>query len=69
MDIKVIKMKEYNSRHKRVLFINEEPIGILQSEQKVADCIAYINGYEIPIMDGKIRRKLDKFREPLKNKK
>lgn len=68
MDIKVLKVKQYNSTYKYILMIEGRPVCITQGEKRVSECIQYLNGYNADINDGKIKKILDKYRLHLVNK-
>lgn len=59
MDISVVKVKQYNSTKKNVIMVDGEPICVVAGEKNTADIIAYLNGYNRPINDGKIKKILD----------
>lgn len=56
MDVKVLKVKQYNSTYKRILIIDNEPICIVRGDKRASECIQYLNGYNADINDGKIKR-------------
>lgn len=68
MDIKVIKVKQYNSTYKHILMVDEIPVCITEGGKRASECIQYLNGYNADINDGKIKKILDKYRLPLVNK-
>lgn len=63
MDIKVEKVKQYNSTNKNILMVDGTPICIVAGNNKTSECIQYLSGYSADINDGKIKRILDKYRE------
>lgn len=68
MDIKVVKVKQYNSTYKRILMVDGLPVCITASEKRASECIQYLSGYNADINDGTIKKILDKYRMPLINK-
>lgn len=62
MDIKIVKVKQYNSTNKHILMIDGEPVCIATGSKRINECVKYIYGYEADINDGKIRKILDKYR-------
>lgn len=68
MDIKVIKVKQYNSTYKYILMVDGVSVCITSSKKRASECIQYLSGYNADINDGKIKKILDKYRLPLVNK-
>lgn len=68
MDIKTFKAKQYNSTYKHVLLIDGIPVCITESENRMSDCIRYVNGYDADINDGSVKKVLDKYKLPSVNK-
>lgn len=68
MDVRVLKVKQYNSTYKHVLMIDGMPVCITRSGKRASECIQYLSGYNADINDGKIKKILDKYRMPLVNK-
>lgn len=68
MEIKVVKVKQYNSTYKHILMVDGVPICVTEGEKRASECIQYLNGYSADINDGKIRKVLDKYRLPSVNK-
>lgn len=67
MDIRLLKVKQYNSTYKRILMIDDNPVCIVASDKRASECIQYLNGYNADINDGKIKKILDKYRIPSVN--
>ena len=63
MDIKIVKVKQYNSTYKNVLMVDGVPICIVAGDKKVNDCIQYLSGYNADISDGKIKKVLNKYQK------
>lgn len=63
MDIKVEKVKQYNSTYKNILMVDGMPICIVAGDKKTSECIQYFSGYNTDISDGKIKKILDKYRK------
>ena len=68
MDIKVSKIKQYNSTYKYVLLVDGNPVCITRSGNRMSECVQYLNGYNADINDGTVRKVLDKYRLPSVNK-
>lgn len=62
MDVKTMKIKQYNSTWKHLLIIDGEPVCIFESANRIAEALQYINGYDSAINDGHIKKILDKYR-------
>lgn len=56
------KVKQYNSTRKIVVCVDGVPVCITTSSKRAADIAAYLEGYDVEIADGKIKRQLDKVR-------
>lgn len=63
IDVRVVKIKQYNSTYKHVLLVDGEPVCIAKGADKINDCIAYLSGRDVVINDGKIRKKLDELKK------
>lgn len=64
MQITTKRVKQYNSTNKTVIMVDNDPICIVDGCGKtVSNIMAYLNGYDVPIADGKIKRLLDKIKE------
>lgn len=63
MDIKTIKVKQYNSTYKYILMIDGEPACIADGSARINECMQYVYGCNADINDGKIRKILDKYRQ------
>lgn len=68
MDIKIVKVRQYNSTNKHLLMIDEEPVCIATGINRINECVQYIYGHDADINDGKIRKILDKYRQPITGK-
>ena len=64
MDIKTVKVKQYNSTWKHILMIDNNPVCIFNSENRIAEALQYLNGYDSDINDGYVKKELDKYRLP-----
>lgn len=63
MQITTKRVKQYNSTTKTILLVDNEPICIVSGCGKtVSNIIAYLNGYDVKIADGKIKKILDKIK-------
>lgn len=63
MNIRVVRVKQYNSTYKNVVMANNEPICIIRGKETTSKIISYLEGYNVKINDGKIKKKLDKILE------
>lgn len=58
------RVKQYNSTTKTVVMIDGEPLCIVQGcGRTVSNILAYLEGYDVEISDGKIKNLLNKVRE------
>lgn len=62
MKIDVKKVKCYNSTYKHVVMVSGEPVCIVDSSKRSSDIVSYLNGYDVVISDGRIKKILDKLR-------
>lgn len=63
MNITTYRIKQYNSTYKTVICIDDKPVCIVKGVGKtVSNIIAYLNGYDDTISDGRIKKLLDKYR-------
>lgn len=60
MKIKTYKVKQYNSTNKTVVMIDDEPVCIVKGKKTLSNILAYIQGYEVEIKDGKVKKSIDK---------
>lgn len=67
MDVKIMKLKQYNSTWKHLLVINGDPLCVFESQNRLNEALQYVNGYDADINDGYIKKILDKYRAPLRN--
>ena len=64
MEITTKRIKQYNSTHKTVILVDNEPICIVMGCGKtVSNIIAYLNGFDVEISDGAIKKILNRHRE------
>lgn len=64
MQITTKRIKQYNSTTKTVVMVDGEPICIVSGcGRTVSNIMAYLNGYDVLIADGKIKKMLDKIRK------
>jgi hypothetical protein len=63
MNITTYRVKQYNSTYKTVVCVDDKPVCIVSGTGKtLSNIIAYLNGYDVPIADGKIKIALDRRR-------
>lgn len=63
MKIETYKVKQYNSTYKYILMVDGKPILIAKSQNRLSQCIAYIENKDIDIKDGKIKKILDTIKK------
>lgn len=64
MTITTHRIKQYNSTYKTVISVDNQPICIVDGVGRtVSNIIAYLNGYDVVIADGRIKKILDRYRE------
>ena len=61
--IKVIKVKQYSSKYVNVILVNNIPICTVRGNKSTSDIIAFLQGYETDIKDGKIKKILELIKE------
>ena len=62
MTINTYRVKQYNSTFKTVVCIDGKPICIVQGCGKtVSNIVSYIQGYDVKINDGRIKKILDEY--------
>lgn len=69
IDISGYRVKQYNSKWKRVVTVNGEPVAIVSSQKQESDIVCYLTGFEVDISDGRLKKELDKVRNKMKSKK
>lgn len=63
MNITTYRVKQYNSTYKTVVCVDDKPVCIVSGTGKtLSNVIAYLNGYNVDIADGKIKIALDRRR-------
>ena len=63
MKITTYRVKQYNSTYKTVVCVDGKPICIVAGVGKtLSNVIAYLNGYDADIADGKIKIALDRYK-------
>lgn len=67
IQFRIIKVKQYNSTYKYIVLHNSAPVCITQSHKRASMIITYLQGYEVPIGDRKIKKKLDQVRKEIQN--
>lgn len=64
MNIITYRIKQYNSTHKTVICADDVPVCIVAGKGiTVSNVIAYLQGCDVEIKDGAIKKVLDKVRE------
>jgi len=61
--IKIIKVKQYSSKYVNVILVNNIPICTVRGNKSTSDIIAFLQGYETDIKDGKIKKILELLKE------
>lgn len=59
MNITKTRVKQYNSTYKTVISVDGIPICMTKADKRASEIIAYLNGYDANIADGKIKKILD----------
>ena len=63
MNITTCRIKQYNSTFKTIISVDGKPICIVAGAGKtLSNIIAYLNGYDVDIADGKIKKVLDNYK-------
>lgn len=62
MEIRTVKIKEYNSVRKHVLIVDGNPVCLVRGNRSLQDCISYLMNGAPVLKDGKIMKILDKVR-------
>jgi len=62
MEIKLCKVKQYNSSYKQIVMVNGESAVIVNGAKIASDCIAYLMGNTVTISDGRVKKQLDAIR-------
>lgn len=63
MKIITKRVKQYNSTPKTVIMVDGDPICIVAGcGRTVSNILAYLDGYDVEINDGKIQKILDLYR-------
>lgn len=69
MIVDTYRVKQYNSTSKTVVCIDGKPICIVQGCGKtLSNIISYIQGYDVKIIDGKIKKIIDKYKSESEEK-
>lgn len=63
MRVDTYRVKQYNSTSKTVVCIDGQPICIVKGKKTLSNILAYIQGYEVEVKDGKIKKIIDKYKE------
>lgn len=64
MQVTTKQVKQYNSTTKTVVMVNGDPICIVQGCGKtVSNIMAFLEGYDVEIKDGKIKKILERERK------
>ena len=65
MKLTVHRVKQYNSTFKHVVSLNGQPLCIAKSGRRDSDIIAYLQGYNVVINDGKMLKQLNKIKSKM----
>lgn len=68
MNITTHRVKQYNATSKTVVCVNGEPVCMAVGGKTVSNIIAYLNGYNVDIKDGKIKKVLDRCKMEIEDK-
>lgn len=58
----IIRVAGYSCPSKYLLMFNGKPVMFANSQRRLSLCIQYIEGYDTQLLDGKIKRILDKIK-------
>ena len=61
MNIQTYKVKQYNSTTKTVVCIDDKPVCIVKGQKTLSNILAYMQGYDVEIKDGKVKKNIDKM--------
>lgn len=63
MNIKVYRVKQYNSTYKSVVTVDDKPVCIVDGVGvTLSNILAYLRGFDVQINDGKIKKILDEVK-------
>lgn len=65
-NFRVVKSKLFNSTNKYVIVIDNEIVCLTSSIKRAHKILAYAQGFEVELSDGKIKSKIDKILEGMK---
>jgi len=69
MIITTHRVKQYNSTCKTVVCVDNKPICIVSGNGKtLSNIISYIQGYDVRISDGRIKKIIDKYKAESEDK-
>lgn len=68
INITTYRVKQYNATSKTVVCVNDKPVCMAVGGKTVSNIIAYLNGYNVDIADGKIKKALDRCRAEVEDK-
>ena len=63
MNISTVKVKQYSSKYKYVLLVDNIPVCITRGINSLNDCISYLMNGEPKLKDGTIMRILEAYRK------
>lgn len=61
--MEVVKVKQYSSTNKYVLLIDGVPVAITRGGARASLLMQYVEGFDVDIQDGRLKKVLDKYRE------
>lgn len=62
MNIETYRVKQYNSKPVTVVMVDGVPICTVRGKRRLSNILSYLQGYDVEIADGKIRKKLEEIR-------
>lgn len=68
MQIKLYSVRHFFSKSRKVICVNGIPIAICRGKRTAMDIVAYLEGYQVDIKDGKLKKDLDKAINLFKSK-
>lgn len=61
-DVKVVKVKQYNSTTKHVVMVHNTPVAVARGADTALAINSYLLGYDVKLNDGRILKKLDSIK-------
>lgn len=62
MDVKTYRVQQYCSKPVTVVMVGGVPVCTVRGKRSLSNIIAYLQGYDVEIADGKIKKRLERLR-------